>query len=67
MAKTKQIRQDSTAVCLQFLRRSGGRARLSQISFSKDTVQKLLNQQLVKVKRTEASYYLELREIEVCN
>jgi hypothetical protein len=67
MAKTKYIRQDSTAVCLQFLRLSGGKARLSQISFSKDTVQKLLNQQLVKVKRTEAGYYLELREVEICN
>ncbi|WP_224095748.1 hypothetical protein [Nostoc sp. MS1] len=67
MAKTKQIRQDSTAVCLQFLRRSGGKVRLSQISFSKDTVQKLLNQQLVKVKKTETGYYLELKEVEVCS
>ncbi|WP_224095455.1 hypothetical protein [Nostoc sp. MS1] len=63
MAKTKNIRQDSTAVCLQFLRHSGGRARLSQVSFSKDTVQKLLNQGLLKVQRTEIGYYLELKEV----
>ncbi|BAY73246.1 hypothetical protein NIES23_60740 (plasmid) [Trichormus variabilis NIES-23] len=67
MAKTKQMRQDSTAVCLQFLRLSGGKARLSQISFTKDTVQKLLNQELVKVKKTEVGYYLELKEVEICN
>jgi hypothetical protein len=67
MAKTKQIRQDSTAVCLQFLQRSGGKVRLSQISFSKDIVQKLLNQGLVKVQRTEIGYYLELKEVESCN
>jgi hypothetical protein len=67
MARTKQIRQDSTAVCLQFLRFSGGKVRLSQISFSKDTVQKLLNQGLLKVQRTESGYYLELREVELCS
>ncbi|MBD2255135.1 hypothetical protein [Nostoc parmelioides] len=67
MAKTKHIRQDSTAVCLQFLRLSGGKVRLSQISFSKDIVQKLLNQELVKVKKTEVGYYLELKEVEICN
>ncbi|BAY41954.1 hypothetical protein NIES2111_63500 (plasmid) [Nostoc sp. NIES-2111] len=67
MAKTKQIRQDSTAVYLQFLRLSGGKVRLSQVSFSKDIVQKLLNQQLVRVKRTEAGYYLELKEVELCS
>ncbi|ABA24985.1 hypothetical protein Ava_B0274 (plasmid) [Trichormus variabilis ATCC 29413] len=32
MAKTKHIRQNSTAVCLQFLRRSGGKARLKQFA-----------------------------------
>lgn len=67
MAKIKHIRQDSTTVCLQFLQRSGGRARLSQISFSKDIVQKLLNQGLVKVRRTDIGYYLELSEVELCS
>ncbi|BAB78123.1 hypothetical protein ACN23B_27125 (plasmid) [Anabaena sp. FACHB-709] len=67
MAKTKQIRQDSTAVCLQFLRRSGGKARLSEISFSRNTVQKLLNQGLVKVQRTDIGYYLELKDVELCS
>lgn len=67
MAKTKHIRQDSTALCLQFLRHSGGKVKLSQVSFNRDTVQKLLNQELVKVRRTDIGYYLELSEVKPCN
>ncbi|MHC5771849.1 MAG: hypothetical protein ACYTXI_41290 [Nostoc sp.] len=53
---------DHSSLCLQYLRRSGGSARLSAISFSLCVIQTLVNRKLVKVTNTGAGFFVELDE-----
>ncbi|MFN6564233.1 MAG: hypothetical protein RMY28_031190 [Nostoc sp. ChiSLP01] len=46
--------------CLLFLKNKGGRARLSELTFSQNVIQDLITLDIAKVKNTGAGYYLEL-------
>jgi hypothetical protein len=51
---------DHSSLCLQYLRRCGGSARLCTIKFSIGVIQTLVNQRKVKIKNTGAGFYVEL-------
>jgi hypothetical protein len=53
---------DQSSLCLQYLRRCGGSARLSAMSFSLRVIQTLVNQRKVKVTNTGAGFFVELNE-----
>ncbi|AVH68137.1 hypothetical protein NPM_10047 (plasmid) [Nostoc sp. 'Peltigera membranacea cyanobiont' N6] len=51
---------DQSSLCLQYLRRCGGSARLCSIKFSLCVIQTLVNQKLVKINNTGAGFFVEL-------
>ncbi|MBD2248614.1 hypothetical protein [Nostoc sp. FACHB-888] len=53
---------DHSSLCLQYLRRCGGSARLCSINFSLCVIQALVNRKLVKIKNTGAGFFVELDE-----
>ncbi|MCC5654060.1 hypothetical protein LC609_30635 [Nostoc sp. XA013] len=53
---------DHSSLCLQYLRRCGGSARLCNIKFSLCVIQTLVNRNLVKVTNTGAGFFVELDE-----
>ncbi|HYX16020.1 MAG TPA: hypothetical protein VE944_16950 [Nostoc sp.] len=53
---------DQSSLCLQYLRRCGGSARLCSINFSLSLIQTLVNQRKVKINNTGAGFYVELEE-----
>ncbi|MBD2249157.1 hypothetical protein [Nostoc sp. FACHB-888] len=53
---------DHSSLCLQYLRRCGGSARLCSIKFSLCVIQTLVNRKLVKVTNTGAGFFVELDE-----
>ncbi|MEH2039205.1 hypothetical protein [Nostoc sp.] len=53
---------DQSSLCLQYLRRCGGSARLGSINFSLSLIQTLVNQKLVKINNTGTGFYVELEE-----
>ncbi|MEH2151701.1 hypothetical protein [Nostoc sp.] len=55
---------DNSSLCLQYLRRCGGSARLCTITFSLSIIQTLVNRKLVKVTNTGAGFFVELDEAE---
>ncbi|MEH2355972.1 hypothetical protein [Nostoc sp.] len=55
---------DHSSLCLQYLRRCGGSARLCTINFSLNVIQTLVNRKLVKVTNTGAGFFVELDEAE---
>lgn len=60
--KANPVPKDHSQLCLQYLRRCGGSARLSAISFSLCVIQTLVNRKLVKVINTGAGFFVELDE-----
>ena len=54
---------DHSSLCLQYLRRCGGSARLCQIKFSLGVIQSLVNQKKVKITNTGAGFFIELEDI----
>ncbi|MBD2471427.1 hypothetical protein [Nostoc sp. FACHB-145] len=58
---TKKSANNSNA-CLLFLKNRGGRAKLSELSFSQTVIQDLITKNIAKVKNTGAGYYLELEK-----
>jgi hypothetical protein len=55
--------QDSSSLCLQYIKRCGGSARLSSIHFSIGVIQTLINNNLVKVTNTGAGIYVEVNDV----
>ncbi len=53
---------DQSSLCLQYLRRCGGSARLCSINFSLSLIQTLVNQKKVKITNTGAGFYVQLEE-----
>ena len=53
---------DNSSLCLQYLHRCGGSARLCTINFSLSVIQTLVNRKLVKVTNTGAGFFVELDE-----
>ncbi|MBU7586199.1 MAG: hypothetical protein KAF91_25595 [Nostoc sp. TH1S01] len=53
---------DNSNACLLFLRNRGGRARLSELSFSQTVIQDLITKDIAKVKNTGNGFYLELEK-----
>jgi hypothetical protein len=53
---------DQSSLCLQYLRRCGGSARLCTINFSLSVIQTLVNQRKVKITNTGAGFYVQLEE-----
>ncbi|WP_100902280.1 hypothetical protein [Nostoc flagelliforme] len=53
---------DHSSLCLQYLRRCGGSARLCHINFSLSVIQMLVNQRKVKIKNTGAGFFIELED-----
>jgi len=51
---------DNSNACLLFLKNKGGKARLSELTFSQTVIQDLITKEIAKVKNTGAGYYLEL-------
>ena len=51
---------DHSSLCIQYLRRCGGSARLCTINFSLGVIQTLVNRNLVKVTNTGAGFFVEL-------
>lgn len=60
--KVNPVPKDHSQLCLQYLRRCGGSARLSAIRFSLCVIQTLVNRKLVKVTNTGAGFFVELDE-----
>ncbi|MHC5939287.1 hypothetical protein [Nostoc sp.] len=60
--KANPVPKDHSQLCLQYLRRCGGSARLSSIKFSLGVIQTLVNQKLVKIKNTGAGFFVELED-----
>ncbi|MBD2682394.1 MULTISPECIES: hypothetical protein [Nostoc] len=56
---SKQSAPNSNA-CVLFLKNKGGRARLSELTFSQNVIQDLITKDIAKVKNTGAGFYLEL-------
>lgn len=54
---------DNSSLCLQYLRRCGGSARLCTINFSLSVIQTLVNQRKVKITNTGAGFYVQLEDI----
>ncbi|OYD99853.1 hypothetical protein [Nostoc sp. 'Peltigera membranacea cyanobiont' 232] len=59
---THSIPADHSSLCLQYLRRCGGSARLCSIKFSLGVIQTLVNRKLVKINNTGTGFYVELEE-----
>ena len=53
---------DQSSLCLQYLHRCGGSARLCTINFSLSVIQTLVNQKLVKINNTGAGFFVELED-----
>ncbi|MEH1810700.1 hypothetical protein [Nostoc sp.] len=53
---------DQSSLCLQYLGRCGGSARLCSINFSLSVIQMLVNQRKVKIANTGAGFYVQLEE-----
>jgi hypothetical protein len=53
---------DHSSLCLQYLRRCGGSARLYTINFSLSVIQTLVNQRKVKITNTGAGFYVQLED-----
>ncbi len=53
---------DNSSLCIQYLRRCGGSARLCSISFSLSVIQTLVNQRKVKITNTGAGFFIELED-----
>jgi uncharacterized protein YcgL (UPF0745 family) len=53
---------DNKNACLLFLRNRGGRAKLSELTFSRDVIQSLITKDIAKVKNTGNGFYLELEK-----
>ncbi|MBW4456794.1 MAG: hypothetical protein KME55_31230 [Nostoc indistinguendum CM1-VF10] len=53
---------DQFSLCLQYLRRCGGSARLCHINFSLSVIQTLVNQKRVKISNTGAGFFIELED-----
>jgi hypothetical protein len=53
---------DQSSLCLQYLGRCGGSARLGSINFSLSVIQTLVNQKLVKINNTGAGFFVELED-----
>ncbi len=53
---------DQSSLCLQYLRRCGGSARLCHINFSLSVIQTLVNQKRVKISNTGAGFFIELED-----
>ncbi|BBD63120.1 hypothetical protein NIES2109_59700 (plasmid) [Nostoc sp. HK-01] len=53
---------DNSNACLLFLKNRGGRARLSELTFSQTVIQDLITRDIAKVKNTGTGYYLELEK-----
>ncbi|MBW4457775.1 MAG: hypothetical protein KME55_36940 [Nostoc indistinguendum CM1-VF10] len=53
---------DNSSLCIQYLRRCGGSARLCHINFSLSVIQTLLNQKRVKISNTGAGFFIELED-----
>ena len=53
---------DHSSLCLQYLRRCGGSARLCHINFSLNVIQTLVNQKRVKISNTGAGFFIELED-----
>jgi len=54
---------DNSSLCLQYLRRCGGSARLCTINFSLSVIQTLVNQRKVKIMNTGAGFYVQLEDV----
>ncbi|MGF1938623.1 MAG: hypothetical protein RM347_030405 [Nostoc sp. ChiQUE02] len=59
---THPVPADHSSLCLQYLRRRGGSARLCHINFSLSVIQMLVNQRKVKIKNTGAGFFIELED-----
>ena len=55
--------QDSSSLCLQYIKRCGGSARLSSIHFSIRVIQTLINSNMVKIINTGSGIYVEVNEV----
>ncbi|MBD2536766.1 hypothetical protein H6G97_49025 [Nostoc flagelliforme FACHB-838] len=53
---------DNSSLCIQYLRRCGGSARLCHINFSLSVIQTLINQRKVKISNTGAGFFIELED-----
>lgn len=53
---------DHSSLCLQYLRRCGGSARLCHINFSLSVIQTLVNQKRVNISNTGAGFFIELED-----
>ncbi|MCC5639827.1 hypothetical protein LC593_29175 [Nostoc sp. CHAB 5844] len=56
---SKKSALDNNA-CLLFLKNRGGRAKLSELTFSQTLIQDLITKNIAKVTNTGNGYYLEL-------
>ncbi|MEH2386806.1 MAG: hypothetical protein V7K14_13730 [Nostoc sp.] len=61
--KANPVLKDHSQLCLQYLRRCGGSARLCTINFSLGVIQTLVNRKLVKINNTGAGFYVQLEDI----
>ncbi|MBD2730547.1 hypothetical protein H6G96_30585 [Nostoc sp. FACHB-892] len=53
---------DNSSLCIQYLRRCGGSARLCHINFSLSVIQTLINQRKVKISNIGAGFFIELED-----
>ncbi|BBD70068.1 hypothetical protein NIES4072_64480 [Nostoc commune NIES-4072] len=53
---------DQSSLCLQYLGRCGGSARLGSIKFSLSVIQTLVNQRKVKISNTGTGFFVELED-----
>ncbi|RCJ18478.1 hypothetical protein A6770_41340 [Nostoc minutum NIES-26] len=60
--KSNRISADNSNACLLFLKNRGGRAKLSELTFSRDIIQSLITKNIAKVTNTGIGYYLELEK-----
>ncbi|WP_190737216.1 hypothetical protein [Nostoc sp. FACHB-888] len=61
--KANPVPKDHSQLCLQYLSRCGGSARLCSINFSLGVIQTLVNQRRVKITNTGAGFYVQLEDI----
>jgi hypothetical protein len=60
--KTSSKKSADNNACLLFLKNKGGRAKLSELTFSQTMIQDLITKNIAKVTNTGAGYYLELEK-----
>jgi hypothetical protein len=60
---THPTHQDSSSLCLQYIKLCGGSARLSSIHFSIGVIQTLINNNRVKINNTGSGIYVEVNEV----